>query len=258
MKPRDLTTLLRRIAAAILLISAAGMAADKKVLVYTRNFVTNGTGYVHDNIQSSVEAIRKMGAGNGFTVDVSDDPTVFTGANLKQYGALIFSNSNSEAFENDAQREAFRKYIQTGGGFVGIHSASGSERDWPYFWSVLGGKFLRHPRFQKFIVRVKDASHPATKDLPATFEWADECYYLDHLNPGIHPLLVTDPAKIDDPQKATYPGDRFGDSLPLAWYQEFDGGREFYTALGHQKEAYANPILYKHILGGILWALGER
>jgi len=140
---------------------------------------------------------------------------------------------------------------------VGIHSASGSERAWPYFWSVLGGKFLRHPKMQKFTVRVADPKHPATKDMAATFEWTDECYYTDHLNPDIHPLLVTDPAKLDDPEKATYPGDRFGNALPLAWSHKFDGGREFYTALGHNKQDYANPILYKHILGGILWALGK-
>jgi type 1 glutamine amidotransferase len=232
-------------------------AAEKKVLVYTRNFVANGKGYVHDNIASSVAAIQRMGRENGFAVDVSEDPKVFAGANLKQYSALVFSNTNNEAFENDAQREAFQRYIRAGGGFVGVHSASGSERKWPYFWSVVGGKFLRHPKFQKFVVRVKDANHPATKDLPAAFEWTDECYYSDNLNPGIHPLLVTDPAKLDDPEKAAYPGDRFGDSLPLAWWQEFDGGREFYTALGHTKEDYANPILYKHILGGILWTMGK-
>lgn len=230
---------------------------DRKVLVYTRNFTPDGKGYVHDNIQSSVEAIRKMGAENGFAVDVSDDPKVFADAKLKQYNALVFSNSNNEAFENDAQRDAFQRYIRGGGGFAGIHSASGSERTWQYFWSVLGGKFVRHPKMQPFTVRVADPRHPATAGLPGAFEWTDECYYLDHLNPGIHPLLVTDPAKLDDPQKAAYPGDRFGDALPLAWYQKFDGGREFYTALGHKKEDYANPLLYKQILGGILWAMGK-
>jgi type 1 glutamine amidotransferase len=243
---------------AFFLGNGSASAAEKKVLVYTRNFVTNGKGYVHDNIQSNVEAIRKMGSENGFAVDVSDDPKVFTDANLKQYSALVFANSNNEAFENDAQRDAFKRYIQGGGGFVGIHSASGSERNWPYFWSVLGGKFVRHPRMQKFVVRVVDPRHPATEGLPATFEWTDECYYTDHLNPDVHPLLVTDPAKLDDPQKATYPGDRFGDAMPLAWYQTFDGGREFYTALGHNKQDYANPILYKQILGGILWAMGKN
>ncbi len=237
------------------LMVATLSAAPKKALVYTRNHVTTGSGYVHDNIQSSVDAIKKMGAENGFQVDVSDDPKVFTDANLKQYNALIFSNSNNEAFENDAQRDAFRSYIQAGGGFVGIHSASGSERNWPYFWATLGGKFVRHPPFQKFVVHVKDTNHPATKDLPATFEWADECYYMDHLNPAIHPLLVADPAAIQDPEKAAHPGELVAGFLPLAWYQEFDGGREFYTSLGHQKEAYANPILYRHILGGILWVM---
>ena len=236
---------------------AEAWAAERKVLVYTRNFVTNGTGYVHDNIQASVEAIKNMGAESGFAVEVSDDPKIFTDATLKPFSALIFSNSNNEAFEDDAQRGAFKRYIQGGGGFAGIHSASGSERDWPYFWSVLGGKFVRHPRFQKFVVRVADPKHPATVNLPKTFEWEDECYYTDHLNADIHPLLVTDPSKLDDPQKATYPGDRFGDALPLAWYQKFGGGREFYCALGHSKEAYANPILYKHLLGGILWILGK-
>ncbi|MCC7175304.1 MAG: ThuA domain-containing protein [Bryobacterales bacterium] len=247
-----------RLVALILLAAASGPAAGRKVLVYTRNFVSQGTGYVHDNIQSSVDAIRKMGAQNGFAVEVSDDPKVFTDSNLKQYRALIFSNSNNEAFENDAQREAFRRYIQAGGGLAGIHSATGSERQWPYFWSVMGGKFLRHPKFQKFVVRVKDPNHPSTKNLPAAFEWEDECYYNEHLSPALHPLLVTDPARLDDPDKGTYPGDRFGDSLPLAWWQEVDGGRQFYTGLGHLKEHYANPILYQHILGGILWVLGQK
>jgi len=256
-----ISPLCRLATAALMVAAGAASSADKpekKVLVYTRNFVTNGTGYVHDNIAASIAAIQKMGAENGFSVEVSDDPAIFTDATLKRFKALIFSNSNNEAFNNDAQREAFKHFIQSGGGFVGIHSASGSERNWPYFWSVVGGKFVRHPKLQNFVVRVADPNHPATKDLPATFEWEDECYYTDHINPAIHPLLVTDPALLDDPQKATYPGDRFGNSLPLAWYQEFDGGREFYCALGHRKEAYSNPILYKHLLGGILWVLGKE
>jgi type 1 glutamine amidotransferase len=226
----------------------------KKILVYTKN----GKGYVHDNIAASVAAIRKMGDENGFGVDVSDDPNFFTGATLSQYQCIVFANTNNETFDRDVQREAFQDYIQHGGGFVGIHSASGSERQWPYFWAVLGGKFVRHPKMQKFVVRVADANHPATRDLPPSFEWTDECYYVDHVNPDIHPLLVTDPAHIEDPEKAAYPGDRFGDALPLAWYHEYDGGREFYTALGHNKTDYSNPILYRQILGGILWAMGEK
>jgi uncharacterized protein len=247
-----------RLLGALLGVVCVCQGAENKVLVYTRNFTPDGKGYVHENIATSVEAIRKIGTASAFSVDVSDNPRVFTAGNLKQYKAIVFSNSNNEAFENDSQREAFRAYMQSGGGFVGIHSASGSERKWPYFWSVLGGKFARHPKIQKFVVRVKDPNHPATKGLPATFEWEDECYYLDNLNPEIHALLVTDPAKLDDPKNAEYPGDRFGDSLPLAWWHTSSGGRSFYTALGHKKEHYSEPVFVKHLAGGILWAMGQQ
>jgi uncharacterized protein len=223
------------------------------ILVYTRN----GKGYVHDNIAASVAAIRKLGAENGWTVDDSADPGVFTASNLKRYRALVFSNSNNEAFDSDAQRDAFKSYIEAGGGLVGIHSATGSERNWPYFTSIMGGKFLRHPKMQKFVVRVKDRTHPATRGLPAEFEWTDECYYSGDLNPDIRPLLVTDPAKLDDPDKAVYPGGRFGDALPLGWYHLSGGGREIYIALGHNKQDYANPILVSLIRGSILWALEQ-
>jgi type 1 glutamine amidotransferase len=250
---------MRKTGLVLLVCSALSCAwgAEKRILVYTRNFVSEGKGYVHDNIQASVDAIRKMGAENGFAVDASDDPKVFTDANLKRYAAIVFSNSNNEAFENDAQREAFQRYIRSGGGYVGIHSATGSERKWPWYWALAGGKFLRHPKMQPFTVRVVDPTHPSTRNIPSSFEWTDECYYHDNLNPKIRPLLVTDPAKLDDPKKAEYPGDRFGNAMPLAWWHEFEGGRSFYTGLGHKIEHYSNPILYQHILGGILWAMGE-
>jgi type 1 glutamine amidotransferase len=253
--------------AAILASAQIAAAAQPRILVYTRNYTPDGKGYVHDNIASSVEAIRKMGAEKGFAVDVSDDPAVFNETNLKQYAALVFSNSNNQAFSSDAQRDAFKHYIESGGGFVGIHSASGSERDWPYFWSVLGGKFAAHPRMQSFTVQVTDPLFPAVKNLPATFAWTDECYFNDHLNPDIHPVLVTDRKKLTaldamkidamkvDGMKVDVSA--FPDPLPLAWYHHFDGGREFYLALGHNKEDYANPILYGIIENGILWAMKQ-
>jgi type 1 glutamine amidotransferase len=240
------------------LAGAVAIAAPKRVLVYTRNYTPDGKGYVHDNIATSVEAIRKMVTEHGLEVDSTDDPKVFTRDNLKRYDVLVFSNTNNEAFENDAQRKAFRQYIESGGGFAGIHSASGSERNWPYFWSVVGGKFLRHPKLQKFTIRVVDSKHPATQALPATFDWEDECYYLDNMEADLHVLLVTDPAKLDDPRKTEYPSDRFGDSLPLAWVHKVGRGRAFYSALGHKKEHYSDPLFTKHLLGGILWAAGVK
>lgn len=242
---------------AALFCAAVAPAAEKKILVYTRNYTADGKGYVHDNIAASVAAIRKLGASNGFAVDASDDPKVFTAANLKQYRALVFSNSNNQAFETDAQRDAFKAYIRSGGGFVGIHSASGSERDWDYYQQVLGAKFKRHPAFQPFTVKVSDPKFPAVRGIPATFDWADECYYVEKIHPGIKPVLVTDPHKIVDAHFADDPGELIDGMRPLAWYQSFDGGREFYLALGHKKEDYESPILTQLILGGIQWAMGN-
>ncbi len=240
----------------LLLATALGLAAaEPRVLVYTRNFTPDGKGYVHDNIAASVAMLKKLGAENGFTVDASDKPDVFTEANLKNYAALIFSNSNNEAFENDAQRAVFERYIRAGGGFVGIHSASGSERAWPFFWATLGGKFNRHPPLQPFTLDVLNSKHPAAAHLGATWAWEDEFYYLDHLNPRMHVILAGRLTGLKDPKLAEYPGATFGDVFPLAWCIEENGGRHFYTALGHKIAYYSDPNYQKHVLGGILWVL---
>ncbi len=229
-----------------------GALDGARVLVYTRN----GVGFVHDNIAASVAAIQKMGTENGFAVDVSDDPTVFTPDNLRQYDALIFANTNNEAFTSDAQRLALQRYIRGGGGFVGIHSASGSERNWPWYFKLLGGTFVRHAPRQDFTVDIVDRSHPSTAFLPDRWDITDdECYYLTRLNSGIRVLLAADLTTVADSGRAEFPGTRFGDANPLAWHQEFDGGREWYTALGHRADEYQDPRFVRHILGGIRWVV---
>ncbi len=227
----------------------------KKVFLYTKN----GEGFVHDNIPASIAAIKKLGKENGFEVVASEDPAMFTDENLKQYDALIFSNTNNKAFDTEAQRKALQNYIQSGGGFVGIHSASGSERDWPWFAQMLGGRFLRHPKRQDFDVLVLDKDHPSTAFLPDVWKIEmDECYYQKHLNPANHVLLAADLTTVEDEKRGEYPDIIFGDQFPLAWYHEFEGGRQWYTALGHRIEHYSDPTFMRHILGGIRWAVGEE
>ena len=226
----------------------------KKVLLYTKN----GEGFVHDNIPASIQGIQKLADENGFEVVASEDPGMFTAEKLKPFDVLIFSNTNNNIFDTKEQEEAFQNYIQSGGRFVAIHSASGSERDWPWFWRNLGGKFFRHAQRQDFDVKVIDKANPSTEFLPDTWSIKeDECYYLDHLNPDIHVLVVSDLTTVEDEKRAEYPGDTFGNTFPTTWCHTTDGGRQWYTSLGHRPEQYFDPMFMRHILGGIQWVLEE-
>lgn len=230
----------------------AGMAEN--VLIYTRN----GEGYVHDNIPASVACLEKICARQDWTCEVTDDPSIFTADAIKAFDAVIFCNTNNEAFETDAQRHVFKDYIQNGGGFVGVHSACGSERQWPWFWANLGGKFVRHPKLQPFKMKVIDKTHPSTAHLENAWAWEDECYFMDELNPRIHVLLAVDLKTVEDDGKQDYPGRIFGDFFPLVWCQEFDGGRQWYTALGHKDEHYEDENYIKHLTGGIQWVMRKE
>ncbi len=228
--------------------------SGKKLLLYTKN----GEGYVHDNIPASIRAIEKLARENGFTVVPSEDPRMFADDSLKQFDAIIFSNTNNDIFDTPAQHDAFQNYIRSGGRMVGIHSACGSERDWPWFARVLGGRFVRHPPRQDFEVKVLNPDHPSTSFLPTTWHIKDdECYYMDRLNPNMHVLLAADLSTVEDEKKAEYPGDTFGDRFPTSWCHATDGGRQWYTSLGHRSEHYSDPMFMRHILGGIQWVLGE-
>jgi len=243
--------------AGFLALTASFAADNTRVLIYTRNQIGQGL-YVHENIAQATAAIQKAAAAQHIDTDVSDTPTVFTPANLKQYKAVVFNNTNNEILDSEEQKAAFQDYIRHGGGFVGIHSASGSMRKWPWFWSMLGGKFVRHPKMQTFTVKVKDREDISTRHLPAEFAWTDEFYYVDNMPPGLHVLLAGDLVTLDDPEKEKYRGKAYGDEFPLAWRHEFEGGRTWYTALGHKGEHYSDPRLLEHILGGIRWAIGQN
>jgi type 1 glutamine amidotransferase len=224
-----------------------------KILVYTKN----GKGYVHDNIANSVTAIRELGKQNGFTVDVSDDPGKFTDDNLKQYDALVFSNTNNDVFDTDAQRVALMRYIQAGGSFVGLHSACGTERSWKWFKGLLGGTFFWHEPGQRFSVNILDAKNPALAHLPQKWDRTkDEFYFLKEMSVNLNVLAVNDHTTIEKPAGKAL--DTFGTVFPSVWWHDYDGGRAFYTSVGHEKEDYLKDDLRKHILGGIEWAIGPQ
>lgn len=226
-----------------------------KALVYTRN----GKGYVHDNREASVEMLKRLAAEQGFSLTASDDPAQFTDANLAQYDLLIFSNTNNDVFDTDAQRTAFRRYIESGGGFVGLHSVMGTERSWTWFKNMLGGTFSWHARNQSFRILNIRPGHPATAGVPAVWEKKDECYFAKELFPGIEVLMVHDLASLDGKQEEEVRKNagHYKDYYPTAWYHAYDGGHVWVTTLGHDIFNYSDPTYVNHVLNGIRY-VAER
>jgi type 1 glutamine amidotransferase len=195
-----------------------------------------------------------MGQQYGFNVDVADTGLVFTDDNLRKYNTLIFTSTNNDVFDTDAQKVALMRYIQAGGGFVGIHSVTGTERKWPWFKRLVGGTFVRHANFQKFRQTIIDTLHPSTAPVPRDWEISDECYYVTEINPAIRVLAVHNLNTVNDKDKPVI----YGNAFPSVWCQEFDGGRQWYTALGHDSSMYKDPVFRKHILGGIEWVVQTK
>ncbi len=228
------------------------------VLVYTKN----GKGYVHDNIPSAVSCIQKLSKQYGFKIDTSSNASVMTEENLKNYTLLIFPSTNNDVFDTDAQRLAFRRYIEAGGGFVGIHSVTGTERNWKWFKMMMGGTFSWHAKFQKFTARVIDPSHPSMIGLPAVWEKEDEFYFAKELYPGTKTILVNDISTLntsDTIQKNLIlkNAGTFSELYPAAWTHDFDGGHGWFTTLGHDKKDYEDPVYVQHIFGGIRFVASQ-
>lgn len=226
-----------------------------KVLVYTKN----GKGYVHDNIPYAVKCIQKLGKENGFTVDVADTPLVFTENNIKQYTLLIFPSTNNDVFDTDDQRLVFRRYIESGGGFVGLHSVTGTERNWKWFKMMIGGTFSWHAKNQKFKVKMIEPSHPTMQGIPKVWERKDECYFAKELYPGTKVLMAHDITTLDnaDSVKIRQFSAPYSELYPAVWTNQFDGGNIWITALGHDKENYEEPMYIKHIFQGITFIANQ-
>lgn len=226
-----------------------------KVLVYTKN----GKGYVHENIPFAARAFQRMGKEHGFAVDTSSNPALFTEANLRQYTALIFTSTNNDVFDTDEQRLAFRRYIESGGGFVGVHSVVGTERNWTWFKRMMGGTFLWHPKFQLIRLKVLAAQHPSMQGVPTVWERQDECYFLKELSPGPTVVMASDLTSLNpaESEKIKASAGSYGSLYPSAWYYEFDGGHTWCTMLGHDKKDYDEPVFLNHLFQGLRYVVSQ-
>jgi type 1 glutamine amidotransferase len=212
------------------------------ILVFSKT-----TGWRHDSIEAGVEAIREEATEHGMRVVHTEDAAQFTEENLLSYDVVVFLNTTGTLFDA-SQRAALQRFIRGGGGFVGVHSASDTEHDWPWFGRLVGAHFDNHPEIQDAVVLVEGAGHPSTRHLPPRWKRLDEWYNFKARPENVNVLLRID--------TTTLKGGTMGEDHPIAWYHEFEGGRSWYTAGGHTIESYAGPDFRRHLIQGILWAAG--
>ncbi|SMD26139.1 ThuA domain-containing protein [Kibdelosporangium aridum] len=249
---------LRALFCAVLLLAGAfglpAAAAEPRfsVLVFSKT-----TNFRHDSIPAGVAAIKKLGEENNFTVEATEDAAAFTDTNLARFATVIFNNTNSTPQSGDLlnadQRAAFQRYIRAGGGFTGIHAATASERDWAWYEGLVGAIFTNHPPIQPGRAKVLDHVHPSTKHLPDLWELEGEEWYNWKANPTgkVHTLAQV---KVRD----GITGLDQGIDHPITWCQNYDGGRSWYSMLGHGAPRFSDPVYLQHLLGGLEWAAGAK
>ena len=236
-------------------------AADplEKVLVFSKT-----AGFRHDSIPQGIAAVQKLGTENGFTVDATEDATAFTDANLAQYDVIVFMSTTGDILNND-QQGAFERYMHGGGGFAGVHAASDTEYTWPYYGQMLGAYFRNHPNgTPQATIRIEDADEPSTTGIPAAWTRNDEWYNFQKPNnpvvngnqpgipdysprtSGVQVLATVDESTYDEVDDSAA-----ADDHPIAWCSNFDGGRAWYTGIGHTQATFSEPDALKHLLGGL-------
>ena len=223
-----------------------------RVLIFTRQ-----TTWMHPSNCVAAQNLAFCGMARGWNVTTTDDPSFFTADNLANYDVVVFSVTSGAVFDNDDQRMAFQSFIEHGKGFAGIHSASYTEIDWPWFRNLVGATFRDHPVPDMLPgeLLIEDRHDVSTRLLPAPWVHCEELYTFTANpadNPNLHVLVSL------NENCPAYPDNMRLGHHPLSWRQSYDGGRSFYSALGHHQAAYAEPEILTHLLAGIEWAAGAR
>jgi cytochrome c len=223
------------------LLLSCGEKESPRVLVFSKT-----KGYRHESIGVGKLALIELGKKNQFEVDTTENSDFFNEENLKRYRAVIFLNTTMDVLDPVQQTE-FKRFIEAGGGFMGIHAAADTEYEWPWYGDLLGAYFKSHPKTQeaKF---VKASDSDLVKNLPAEWIRTDELYNYKRISKDINVLY-----KLDE---SSYEGGENGDNHPIAWYHEFEGGRSFYTGMGHTPESYADSLFLDHLLQGLKYVTG--
>ena len=228
---------------AVALGATPAFAQDFSVLVFSKT-----SAFRHDSIPDGIAMIQTLGAANDFAVDTTEDAADFNAANLAQYAAVVWLNTSGDVL-NSTQQSAFQTYVESGGAWVGIHSATDTEYGWPWYGDLIGGDawFDSHPADQTGTMEIEDQLHESTEHWPSSVSRFEEWYnFQSNPRSSVNVLVTVD--------ESSYSGGNMGDDHPIAWNHEVGSGRAWYTALGHHPSTYDDEDFREHVLGGIFWA----
>lgn len=228
-------------------LSDVSRSALNRVLVFTRT-----AGFRHESIEDGLAALKQLASAHGFTIEQTEDGADFNDETLARFDVVLWLSTTGDVLDAEEQA-ALERYIRAGGGWVGVHAAADTEYDWPWYGELLGGGayFTSHPHIQSARLGVEVADHASTAHLPPSWMVLDEWYNFRKNPRGVVTVLMT----VDESSYEPGPG-AMGSDHPIAWFHEFDGGRSWYTALGHRPELYRDEGFLQHWLGGIRWAAG--
>ncbi|MES2777701.1 MAG: ThuA domain-containing protein [Bacteroidota bacterium] len=232
--------------ACIICSCSSSISAQKQ---FKAVLVTATRGWQHASGHYGVEALKQLADRNNFDLIIQEDPGLINDKFLASVHVVIFLNTTGNIFDS-AQQKAFERFIQSGKGYVGIHAAADTEYDWAWYTQLVGRMFVSHPMIQTTRLQVIDDNFPGMKTFKTGQLWTDEWYeYGPEKVTGLKYLMSID-EKSYNPKK---PGS-MGDTHGISWYHQFDGGRAFYTGLGHLPAIYSDQQFLDHIYGGIYWA----
>ncbi len=232
------------------------LALNVKAQQFKALLFTKTAGFHHTSIHEGVDGVRSLADRHNFSVDWQESANVFNDKNLKNYDVVIFLNTTGDILD-DTQQAAFEKFIQSGKGWVGIHAAADTEYDWEWYTKMVGMMFKIHPAQQTAYLDVVDSNFPGLERFPKRMLWTDEWYQYQkpYKSTDLKFLVTVDEKSYDAKTKwGDNAGDGMGDFHPMSWYHNYDGGRAFYTGLGHIGAIYKDQTFLDHLYGGIYWA----
>lgn len=235
---------------------AAGVWVARPDPIPTILVFSKTAGFRHESIPAGVDAVRAIGADRGWAVEATEDASVFSDDSLARFSCVVFLSTTGDVLD-DAQQAAFERYIARGGGYVGVHAAADTEYDWAWYGGLVGAYFKGHPPVQDAVIEVEEFDHPSTRHLGEQWGRRDE-WYDYRANPRQEDGAGQDSSSriqiLARLLEQSYEGGGMGDDHPIAWCQEYEGGRAWYTGGGHTIESFGEAEFLEHLAGGIEWA----